>query len=178
MSRKNALKKVCEFCQDEYDTLEKRSRFCSRSCAAKYNNSRKEPMSEEQKKKISASLRLWHKTHVNDQKGSAKHSQAVGRTTKGKYKKDPKSMFDLSSRTRMKLIKRLKLKCFCCGWDKGSCDIHHIRGKKIPDPHNHDNLTNVCPNCHRLLHEGGIESFKIKTIEQVVGDKWESVYYG
>jgi len=58
-------------------------------------------------------------------------------------------------------LKKIKLQnkttpCTQCTWAEGKCDIHHINGRKIPDPHNPTNLTVVCPNCHRLVHEDKI----------------------
>ena len=43
--------------------------------------------------------------------------------------------------------------CMRCGWDKGTCDVHHKiyhgkGGKNILS-----NAEVVCPNCHRLEHQ-------------------------
>jgi len=63
-----------------------------------------------------------------------------------------KSVFELSSRTRSKILKRMKLGCFICGWNEATLDTHHIiyRSKKGTD--DHSNLIYVCPNCHRIIH--------------------------
>lgn len=31
---------------------------------------------------------------------------------------------------------------------------HHIRGRKIPNPNNYSNLSNICSNCHTKVHHG------------------------
>lgn len=31
---------------------------------------------------------------------------------------------------------------------------HHIRGRKIPNPHSESNLANICSCCHSLIHNG------------------------
>jgi hypothetical protein len=42
-------------------------------------------------------------------------------------------------------------KCENCGWDKATCDRH----RKIPSKgYTQDNITILCPNCHRLVTFG------------------------
>lgn len=92
---------------------------------------------------------------------------------------NPKTILECSSRTVTKILKRIgKMKCTMCSWDKGTCDIHHIKGKKIENPNHHSNLTLVCPNCHRLIHEKKIELDQLVTLEQFLGDTWKEGYYG
>lgn len=83
----------------------------------------------------------------------------------------PKNIYDMSSRTRMKLIKRMSLACFNCGWDKAACDIHHIISSSDGGNDDHDNLTVLCPNCHRLAHENKLIYFT--TFKEKVGNKWK-----
>jgi hypothetical protein len=33
---------------------------------------------------------------------------------------------------------------------------HHIQGRNINNPHIHDNLANICSNCHLKIHKGDI----------------------
>lgn len=80
----------------------------------------------------------------------------------------------MSSRTRSKVIKRMKLSCFSCGWDKTTCDIHHIVPSSKGGTDSHNNLTNLCPNCHRLAHEGKLVSFD--NLEDKIGDTWKEFY--
>ena len=84
------------------------------------------------------------------------------------------SLLDISKRTVSKIIKRLGLVCFSCGWDKAICDIHHIIHTKNGGTNDHTNLTYICPNCHRLAHKGLLTDFK--TIEEVIGDSWKKHY--
>jgi len=44
--------------------------------------------------------------------------------------------------------------CSECGWNKSKCDIHHINGRKVDDKDGLWNLSYLCPNCHRLAHDG------------------------
>ena len=45
-------------------------------------------------------------------------------------------------------------KCERCGWDKARCDIHHRIPKAQGGLHTIDNAIVLCPNCHRIEHEG------------------------
>jgi predicted HNH restriction endonuclease len=142
--------------------------YCSRSCSATHTNKLKSPMTQETKEKISDSLK----------KSKDKRIDSIVKVTKGKYKKGFGNIFELSMRTIQKIIKRIGLGCSECGWDKGSCDIHHINGRKIDDCHNHNNLTLLCPNCHRLAHEGKINKNKLKTLNNYFPENWRDYYFG
>ena len=87
------------------------------------------------------------------------------------------SLWNLSSRTRSKIIERSGKGCCRCGWNEGSCDLHHIHGRKIADPHRNENLALLCPNCHRLYHEGKIGPDDVVSLDIYIGD-WMKYYYG
>ena len=89
--------------------------------------------------------------------------------------KVPKSVLDMSKRTTAKIMKRLDVGCSCCGWNKGSCDIHHILPRSKGGDDSNDNLTLVCPNCHRLAHEEKITEFVSLTTQ--IGDEWRKYYF-
>ena len=91
---------------------------------------------------------------------------------------NPTSIWDVSSRTITKILKRMNVGCSRCGWKEATCDIHHIRGKQIDNPHAHTNLTILCPNCHRLFHAGIIGPSDVITLEQQVGERWKDFYHG
>jgi hypothetical protein len=44
--------------------------------------------------------------------------------------------------------------CERCGWDKGRCDVHHIVHRSQGGKNSIPNGMVLCPNCHRLEHEG------------------------
>ena len=50
-------------------------------------------------------------------------------------------------------------------------------GRKIENANNHNNLTLLCPNCHRLVHEGKIATESIISLEKYLGDIWKKFYY-
>jgi len=198
--------KVCNNCGKTFDNKDYRVIFCSRSCATIFNNKKRGPLSDETKIKISLSLKnsdgnvfkkcklckkeffgnkkqifcsiSCNTTYNNVLKGLS-HSELVGITTKGKYKGDEvPSIYLLSKRTVRKILKRINLGCSRCGWSEGTCDIHHINGRKIEDPDNHNNLSLLCPNCHRLTHEGKIEKNSLITLRETLPDNWLDYYFG
>lgn len=166
-------------CGAQFKTIDYRKKFCSRSCSAKTNNANRAPMSSEQKEKIKYSLVKFYQEHP-ERKITREASVKNGiKSAKGKFKEiTPKSILDVSRRTTRKIIQRLDLGCSNCGWCEGSCDIHHIDGKKIVDPHNHNNLTLLCPNCHRLAHEGKLKKESIVSLVEYIPEDWYKYYYG
>lgn len=71
------------------------------------------------------------------------------------YKQDPKTIFELSSGTVQKVIKRANLKCALCDWNKAYGDIHHIIELNQGGSNDMSNLIYLCPNCHRCVHQLG-----------------------
>ena len=107
------------------------------------------------------------------------HSIAVGQSTKGKYKgNNINSILELSSRTVVKILQRLKLGCLICGWNESNCDIHHINGKKVKNCDGHWNLTYICPNCHRLVHTHKIDKSSLISLDKILPNNWKDFYYG
>ncbi len=45
-------------------------------------------------------------------------------------------------------------KCQRCGWGEARCDVHHRIPKAMGGLHTIANALVVCPNCHRVEHEG------------------------
>lgn len=93
------------------------------------------------------------------------------------HRPPPESILGLSSRTVRKILKRLGVGCSRCGWAEGTSDLHHIRGRKVPNPDHHENLALLCPNCHRLVHEKKVEAHSLTNFYQQVGDSWRNYYY-
>lgn len=77
-----------------------------------------------------------------------------------------------SKTTAVKILQRMKLCCFSCGWDKAACDIHHIVPASKGGTDENSNLTYLCPNCHRLAHRGKLTVFP--TLEEKLGDSWKA----
>lgn len=123
------------------------SRFCSHRCSVIWNN--RNSMTEA----------------VQRSRGK-KNSQGT---------KIPANLLDMSTRTVSKLIKRMKIGCSVCGWNEAQCDVHHILPKKNGGTNDNSNLTILCPNHHRMIHEGAI--LPIKSVTDHIGEEWRNHYY-
>lgn len=173
---RSKIEKNCLNCNISYKTTERKSKFCGRKCAGVYNNRRRSPMSAEQKIKISHALTMYYETHPEKRLTTGQATEIASCGTKNKY--EAKSLGEMSKRTISKIFKRLGVGCSRCSWNEATCDLHHINGRKIQDPHNHSNLTYLCPNCHRMFHCGKIGVKDVINLNEFIGDKWKSVYYG
>lgn len=52
------------------------------------------------------------------------------------------------------VMRALGNSCERCGWDKARCDVHHRIPKAQGGKHTIANGVVLCPNCHRVEHEG------------------------
>ena len=171
MARKT--RRICPQCGIEFEA-DIRNKTCSRVCTDKLFP--KVP-SQETREKISKKIKeLCAKNKFRVSKEDSLKYGIKG--TKGKYNENPKSLLTLSRRTVTKILDRLEIGCSRCGWNEGRCDIHHINGKKIEDPHNHNNLSVLCPNCHRLAHEKKIDKNSLISLVDYIGNEWKKFYYG
>lgn len=128
---------------------------------------------------MSESLKEFYKKNPRKKSENGEWSKHIGKSTKNRYKgKYVQSILQLSKRTVRKILIRLKIGCSQCGWDRAGCDIHHIRGRKIEDADSHQNLTYVCPNCHRLFHSKILLPEQAINLVDHIGDSWRSYYYG
>ena len=143
------------------------------------NNHHRRKISKSSKNKTSQSLKKYYKHNINPRAiPQQKFFWAGIKSSKHKFNTNPQSIIDLSSRTKIKVIQRLKIGCARCGWNDAMCDVHHIKGKKVNNCHHHSNLSYLCPNCHRLVHVGIIPSEELITFEEQVQDEWKKYYYG
>lgn len=168
-------------------------RFCSRACANKRKPTA-ESKAKASKKVKEAIQKHFEKGCKCEKCGNIFHSKDYSRKqcfnclpktikhTKGK--ESPKSILDISKRTTIKVLRRMNLPCSCCGFyvDGVSLDVHHIKPRKEGGSDCMDNLTYICPNCHRIAHTN--LSLLVKpliSIEQQLetcGKDWKDYYYG
>lgn len=174
---------ICKECGNEFKTVW-RNKFCSRRCSGISSNKNRPPPSEETKKKQRESLKKYYinhpeKTNPERNRRGVEYTKFIGSFTKGKFKGAfIESILSVSKRTTSKILKRLNLGCCICGWKDGSCDVHHINGRKIKNADNHENLTLLCPNHHRLFHEKNISKENIIPLSKYFPENWRDVYYG
>ena len=189
----------CPKCSTEFENYSKYGpkKFCSRKCA----NSR--PQSEETRERKRSKLQkptnckycgitlksvsgagsheknclenpskvpapFLNKKHTYETKIKQGQHNAMGL-------KIPASLLDMSKRTSSKIMKRLGIGCFNCGWNLGSCDIHHITPVSKGGKNDNDNLTYICPNCHRLAHENKLTIFI--SVTEKIGEEWRKFYF-
>ena len=199
------MEDLCENCHREHDHSYGSGRFCSRKCARGFSTASKR---QEISEKVSAKRRKPRVQKICVECGEsflAKRDNQIccnrkcasnrchkrltekarlqriqlGGAGRGKYVHKPNSILDLSGRTIVKLLQRLNLsRCSICGWNKCNCDMHHIRDKHIENPNTHDNLTYVCPNCHRMIHRGQISVESIQTLDKLLPSNWTDYYFG
>lgn len=105
---------------------------------------------------------------------AAKHNNQ-GKNRHATIAKNINSLYDLKNTSFFKdILKDLGLnQCSICGWNKCSIEIHHIKGRKIEDPHNHSNLTIVCPNCHDEIEAGLVPEKDIVLMSKSVPTNWK-----
>jgi len=162
--------KTCPTCKKTFTPRDARRIYCGRSCAAL-------GASQETKAKQAASIKARHDEGIyRTSKHRKKMSQAVGKSTRTGRKIT--SLWEVSSRTRMKVLRRLNLGCSRCGWKEEICDVHHIHGRKVPNADSHLNCTLLCPNCHRLADRGRRPKEELKTLDDILPENWQDAYYG
>jgi hypothetical protein len=176
----------CKKCGSLHDGAFGSGKFCSRKCA----NSR--DLSDGQKESIRKSLIKEGTFEVvackNCQKDfkapKRRNAKFCSRSCSDKMKMidsekraTPDSIWKMSSRTRCKLLQRMGKGCCRCGWNEAPCDLHHINGRDIPNPHASSNLTLLCPNCHRLYHTKKIGPNDVVSIDVYLSN-WKEYYYG
>lgn len=153
-------------------------RFCGLSCSSKHRERTPRPIKESSRAMRSLSMAQWWATSpaAPTLKDALRARGLISQV--GKRAVTPDSLLELSSRTVSKVLRRLGLPCSNCGWDRTICDLHHIHGRKIPNPHAHHNLAYLCPNCHRLAHEGKLQAHDIIPFSQQIGDSWRVLFMG
>ena len=162
---------TCENCGNLHDGTYGSGRFCSTKCSRGFSTKAKR---NEINDKVSKTL-SYDKTNRDERESirhAAKHAAFI-------RKVEVTSILDMSSRTTTKILRRMKLPCFTCGWYHEGVvgDIHHITPKKDGGTDANTNLTHICPNCHRLAHSGVLKPEELVSIHDYLGDSWKDYYF-
>jgi 5-methylcytosine-specific restriction endonuclease McrA len=159
--------KTCENCGAHHDCCYASGRFCSSTCARGFSTKAKR---KEINAKVSEKLRLDPK--IVSERNTAKHAAYLREI-------EVTSILDMSRRTTAKILRRMELSCFTCGWYHKNVvgDIHHIIPRKDGGSDENSNLTYICPNCHRLAHSGCIKPAELVSIQDYLGDRWKDYYF-
>jgi hypothetical protein len=164
---------TCENCNEPHNGNYGSGRFCSNICAKSFSTKYKR---DEINKKVSDTLSIKYNGLTKQQKIQKeiadKHASYIRET-------EVTSLLDLSSRTVTKILKRMNLPCSNCDWhfDGVVCDVHHITERKNGGTNAHTNLTYICPNCHRLVHNDIIKKESLINLYDYIGDEWKKYYY-
>lgn len=180
----------CENCEIEHSGDYGSGRFCCSKCARGFSTkSKREEITRKSREKL---LRYYDSIVHNYvcekcdssfernrviKKGRKIHCDRCRRNVKHVLD-SPIFLTDLSKRTVAKIIKRAKIKCMMCGWDRTSLDIHHIIHKKNKGTDDNYNLICLCPNCHRLAHENKYDLFELldNSIDKLFSN-WKDYYH-
>ena len=125
--------KFCLYCGKVIEGGDKRKNFCNNSCAASYNNTKRQ-LSEETKEKISLKLKKKYTCEEKEKYNKKKSTKKINR---------------LKDRLINSGLKENK--CEVCGiteWQNKPIvlQLHHINGNHKDN--NIENLQILCPNCH------------------------------
>ena len=166
--------KKCENCQKSHNGEYGSGRFCSNVCARSFSTKLKR---KEINKKVSQTLS--NKSYDGLTKQQYIQKQIAEKHASYERETELKSIMDLSKRTVSKILKRMKIGCSFCEWyvEDVTCDIHHIVQRKDGGNDEHSNLTYICPNCHRLVHSGKINSNNLVSLQDYIGETWKQFYY-
>lgn len=158
------ITKHCKHCDKTFEvpqsyTKRGQGSFCSRSCAASYNNL-KRPL-------IEHSCLNCNTTFTSKSTKALFCSDSCGNEYRSGIK--PKTIYKRTTLNRkihlLFDVLNIKLCCSICGRDFGNIDIHHIIEKSAGGDDALQNLVILCPNCHRLAHENKLKTFtSISTI--------------
>ena len=157
----------CEYCNEEHNGSYGSGRFCNNKCARGFSTKKNRKKINE---KVSRTLSFDGLT--KEERKKEKHSSYIRET-------ELHSILDVSKRTSIKILKRMKLPCSNCNWyvPNVAGDLHHIVEKKNGGSDDNDNLSYICPNCHRLVHSGIIKSNELISLQDYIGDEWKQYYF-
>lgn len=155
----------CQYCNAEHYVEQKEinrggGKYCSLKCAATHSNTTRRY--HNLKCQNPECSKLFTSKNSKSKYCSKRCCSKNNRATVGKTY-CTRSV--LSNRVR-KLIGDSNFKCFICGWNESTCDIHHINPRCSKGTNDPNNLTVLCPNHHRLADRGLLN--KIPTVSDRV----------
>lgn len=161
--KKKKITISCLNCGKNFTCDDSKRKFCSQSCAASFNNSKRTIQNEND-------FCLYCGKKLVRKYKAAKFcsSQCQNNKLQEDYIKDWKQgkengiigKYGISQRIRNYLFNKYQCKCQLCGWGienqithKVPLQIHHIDGNCLNNKE--ENLQLLCPNCHSLTDTFG-----------------------
>jgi len=77
---------------------------------------------------------------------------------------DTTKLYRSSDAVKLAIKKAFGDRCMNCGWDKAGCDGHHIIPLKKGGLNTIENISVLCPNCHRLAHRNILTEEHLRNI--------------
>jgi hypothetical protein len=171
------VKTACQNCKKNFKVERAEltrgwGKFCSLSCSASYNNLRgrggPKPKGKNVNCKVCGKVVYRILSVIKRYKNffCSRECQIKSRTTSGRSQSLNQVQRQKLYYKYQKICKNVKKergdKCQICGWDKATCDTHHIQpvangGKNIPS-----NIIILCPNDHRLARDGILTQKKLR----------------
>lgn len=163
----STISKVCIECNNSFQASSKEvdrgnAKFCSLSCVAKYFNKHK-------------SLNLKNFTckecSLEFQSASNEARYCSQKCKNRFFSRKRKRRYDIPTNS-----------CEICGWNKCTCDVHHIQSISSNGTNDKTNLISLCPNCHRmanfnLISKGClIQTISKRTIPSSDGIQMSGIY--
>jgi hypothetical protein len=135
-----------EFESDTRETNRGKGICCSRKCGSEYANKNR-PL-------INLVCQGCLKPYTSKMKNSKFCTIQCNQKSRTRINGTNETGRNTLSKRINKLKKSFTSECFSCKWNKCACDIHHIVEKSNGGSDDLNNLTILCPNCHRLVHKG------------------------
>lgn len=164
--------KYCKNCGKKIISNNKRKLFCSQSCAATYNNSKRSLNKENEKRKCLCcgnEIRKYATKYCsNECQQIYQYNEWIKKWKNGEIN-GTKGRYEVSSHIRRYFFEKYDCKCQKCGWGEVNkisnsvpLQIHHIDGNCLNN--NEENLELLCPNCHSLTDTYGNLNKKSKRV--------------
>jgi len=161
--KKGKYNNICEKCKNNFIANSNKKKHCNK-CDKELSTH----ICEKCKIIFTKKIRKGRRIRCNKCKRQSMH-----------YKDNIVSITDCSKRTISKILRRSKIGCSICKWNKSTCDLHHIVSKKNGGSEDNNNIIVVCPNCHREIHTNknySIKFLKTKSINKLFKN-WKDFYY-
>lgn len=155
----------CLNCGKKLTNSDYRTKFCSKSCAASYNNKQRGNVQTightncEYCGKDLYNKPIGTKFCSNECQKKKEQEEYIERWKNGE-EKGLRGRYCISERIRKYLFEKYECKCQQCGWGEENpvthkipLQVHHIDGNCLNNEEN--NLQLLCPNCHSLTETFG-----------------------